>query len=606
MAGAGVPGGGDRGTDASPQRTPAAPAAHARREPDAVTRWWRGVTLRAKITGVTVGLITIALVGAGIGTLLFVRTSLIAGQDEQLVTRAGADNGAGMYALETDDSGTITSVTLTDKASSYAVAIYDADGTLVAEAASDEAPAWPATFPYATTIQRGSSPFDLTDAAGKTFRASAGPLEMPGRLYTQMIALPLSPIDRTLRTFLVVYGLLAIAAVIAGVVTTRLLVTRTFRPLGEVEAAAQSIAAGDFGQRLSPGDPRTEVGKLTAAINAMLGAVDSSLADREAALRQMRRFIGDASHELRTPLVSVRGYAELYRIGAISTEEDTDRAMERIEKEAIRMGLMVEDLLALARLDERRDIQLVEIDLRPIAHDAALDVRAAAPERVVTVTDATLVPASPPRSRPGVAPAARDHRRRATTATGALSLLRRRPRPAPEAGADAGAESETAPTPVATPPLVLPPAGRPPVVLGDENRIRQVVANLLGNARRFSPEASPIEITVGTDQARVGPHAPVGMGWIAISDHGEGIPEQIRAHIFERFWRADTSRTRETGGSGLGLAIVASIVEALHGDIEVEDTPGGGATFRVRLPLAPEPTLFLDTQPLPKFSLDED
>ncbi|WP_258566865.1 cell wall metabolism sensor histidine kinase WalK [Microbacterium sp. Se5.02b] len=117
----------------------------------------------------------------------------------------------------------------------------------------------------------------------------------------------------------------------------------------------------------------------------------------------------------------------------------------------------------------------------------------------------------------------------------------------------------------------------PPIVLGEENKVRQVVTNLLGNARRFSPEDGPIEIVVDSDRVR-------GTGSIAIVDHGEGIPPQIREQIFERFWRADTSRARETGGSGLGLAIVASIMKALHGGVDVSETPGGGATFTVTLP----------------------
>jgi two-component system OmpR family sensor kinase len=138
-----------------------------------------------------------------------------------------------------------------------------------------------------------------------------------------------------------------------------------------------------------------------------------------------------------------------------------------------------------------------------------------------------------------------------------------------------------------------------PIVLGDENRIRQVVTNLLGNARRFTAEDSPIEL-------RVGINAALGAGWIEIVDHGEGIPDQIKDKIFQRFWRADNSRTRETGGTGLGLSIVASIVEALHGTVSVADTPGGGATFRVSLPLA-EPRdaaehLQLETQPLTRLT----
>ena len=99
----------------------------------------------------------------------------------------------------------------------------------------------------------------------------------------------------------------------------------------------------------------------------------------------MRRFVGDASHELRTPLVSVRGYAELYRMGALQKPEDVAQAMDRIEKEAIRMGVLVEDLLELARIDEARPLQLHPVDLVPIARDAALDAMASSPDRVVTV-----------------------------------------------------------------------------------------------------------------------------------------------------------------------------------------------------------------------------
>ncbi|KEP73890.1 hypothetical protein HR12_33895, partial [Microbacterium sp. SUBG005] len=131
-------------------------------------------------------------------------------------------------------------------------------------------------------------------------------------------------------------------------------------------------------------------------------------------------------------------------------------------------------------------------------------------------------------------------------------------------------------------------------MLGDENKVRQVVANLLGNARRFTADDSPIGLRVGVD-------AENDMGWIG--DHPRrGVPEQIRDQIFQRFWRADTSRTRETGGSGLGLSIVASIVDLLHGTVEVVDTPGGGATFRVSLPLADRRDAaehaLIETQPL--------
>lgn len=241
-----------------------------------------------------------------------------------------------------------------------------------------------------------------------------------------------------------------------------------------------SIAAGDFRQRLTDLEPTTEVGRLNSAINTMLDRVDGSLAQRDRTVQHMRRFIGDASHELRTPLVSVRGYAELYRMGAIQGEEDTARAMERIEKEAIRMGVLVEDLLALARLDEEREPEIEPLDLRPIARDAALDLRAAAPGRTVTVIDRTVevTDTATVRIAPIPAPAAAPHTPRGLS-RGTLARLRRRPRQPEQLPAIDF--TEVADTPVRT----------PPIVLGEENKVRQVVTNLLGNARRFSPKTDP-------------------------------------------------------------------------------------------------------------------
>ena len=117
-------------------------------------------------------------------------------------------------------------------------------------------------------------------------------------------------------------------------------------------------------------------------------------------------------------------------------------------------------------------------------------------------------------------------------------------------------------------------------MLAEENKLRQVLANLIGNAVRFTPAGTPIEIGVGVDTER-------RLAILSVIDHGEGIPPQLRDKIFQRFWRADTSRTRDTGGSGLGLAIVSAIIQAHHGEVEVTETPGGGATFRVLLPLLP-------------------
>jgi len=272
------------------------------------------------------------------------------------------------------------------------------------------------------------------------------------------------------------------------------------------------------------------------------------------------------------------------------------------------MGALVEDLLALARLDERRDVTIIALDLRPIARDAALDLRVTSPQREVTVDDTTsrdelVLPTITldPLLDSGGRPASGTGRRRTAPTTSAmaiagatLSRLRRRSKDGAEPTASPASEGEPA---QGTAPLgVVRPVPRlAPIVMGDENKVRQVVANLLGNARRFTAEDSPIGLRVGVD-------AESDMGWIEIIDHGEGVPEQIREQIFQRFWRADTSRTRETGGSGLGLSIVASIVDLLHGTVDVRDTPGGGATFRVSLPLADrrdaQEHALIETQPL--------
>ncbi|MCT9821100.1 HAMP domain-containing histidine kinase [Microbacterium sp. W1N] len=550
----------------------------------------------------TVGVLAVGLVAAGVGTMVFLRNAQIQALDDYL-----------MQLAPTDVASTLMTVTVTDgvpqfradesaPATQYLVAVYGPDGQFLGSAGGSgvSEPDFPDSFTLEKTYMRLGEPFTLPAAeGGATFHVGVDflpPIDgVVDNQYTQMVALPLTSVNQTVATYIGIYTVLALLTILGGALLTRGAVTLAFRSLGQVERTAMSIAAGDFSQRMGENSPTTEVGRLTHAINAMLDRVDQALAQRDATVQQMRRFIGDASHELRTPLVTVRGYAELYRMGAISGDEQTAQSMERIEKEAVRMGALVEDLLALARLDERRDIAITEIDLRPIGRDAAMDMGVTAPDRTVRFVDESIArPLATITASQPVTGTAKTGRRRPATAglAGATrSLLRRRPRTGDGAGEGA---ADTAGT--ETGPLTMPLRWAP-IVLGDEHRIRQVVANLLANARRYTPEGSPIEITVGVDETG-------GMGWIAIVDHGEGIPAQIRDKIFQRFWRADNSRTRETGGSGLGLSIVASIVDALHGSIEVVETPGGGATFRVAFPLArtrdPQEHLSIATQPLPR------
>jgi two-component system OmpR family sensor kinase len=336
---------------------------------------------------------------------------------------------------------------------------------------------------------------------------------------TLVIGVDLRENQETRGTFASISLIFGLVLVILSAGVTQILVTTTFRPLREVEQTAARFAGGDYSQRLSGATPNTEVGRLTRSLNTMLSRIDRAFADRAETIEQMRRFVGDASHELRTPLASVRGYAELYRMGAITKKADIAQAMERIEKEAERMTALVTDLLELARLDEAKPLELGPVNLVGLAVDAALDAGASAPGRTISVW----------------------------------------------AGGQQVSDAQSADA---------------IIVSADENKIRQVVANLMQNALRFSPEGTDVEIEVSTEG---GPDR----GVVAVVDHGEGIPPQIRDKIFQRLWRADTSRARETGGSGLGLAIVDTIVKRHRGTISVIDTPGGGATIKVSLPLVP-------------------
>jgi two-component system OmpR family sensor kinase len=201
---------------------------------------------------------------------------------------------------------------------------------------------------------------------------------------TTVIAVPLTEADETLRRLLrveglVIGGVLALLALVGWVV-----VRIGLRPLDRIGATAGAIAAGDLSRRVDPATPRTEVGRLGLALNAMLARLESAFAARQASEERLRAFIADASHELRTPLASIRGYAELFRLGA-ARGPDAEKAMQRIEEEAKRMGVLVEDLLTLARLDEVRDGVREDVDVVDLARDAVSDASAAAPDRSITL-----------------------------------------------------------------------------------------------------------------------------------------------------------------------------------------------------------------------------
>lgn len=529
---------------------------------------WNSVSLRTKITGVTVLLVTLGLLVAGIGTLTVLRNYLMSEVDRKVLTYA-----EDLKVIPMGIEGTCERTT----GPTYFVAMLGADGgTICTNRSSRQAQPDVSQLSLDHVVELAGTPTTLWDDGRlQQWRVVAVPYadEATGAIATLAVGLSLADTNGIIGQYSAIFFGFGLSVVILGAALTRLLVTSTFAPLREVEATAAAIADGDFSQRLPGATPNTEVGRLNRSLNTMLNRIDRAFADRARTIDQMRRFVGDASHELRTPLVSVRGYAELYRMGALSTPDEVGQAMERIEKEAVRMGELVEDLLSLARLDEAKPLQLAPVDLVPLARDAALDAMAYDPDRVVTViTPEPILVVAPP-SEETVPVGTVPSRKGVSTATGPIAfagatIARLRSRRKPNAPATATTEQ----------PQV--PINQPAIVLAEENKIRQVITNLLGNAMRFTPPGSPLELVVQVDGAR-------RVATLDVVDHGEGVPPQIRDKIFQRFWRADTSRTRETGGSGLGLAIVSGLIAAHRGTVEVIETPGGGATFRIALPLLP-------------------
>ncbi|MEV8253336.1 HAMP domain-containing sensor histidine kinase [Rhodoglobus sp. NPDC076762] len=553
---------------------------------------WSRISLRTKVTGVTVLLLTMGLLVAGVGTAAVLRDYLLQQTDEKISAAADDLDGRIQYTGTTKDPQCSVSRLPND----LYFAVLNHDGTMRCNSREEDA-ARPILDGITLKVASSqTSEFTLPSTSiGGQWRVIAYPAisTIGPDFVTIVIARDLGDSNAIVARYAAIFLFFGLTVVIVGGALTRLLVTSTFAPLREVEATAARFADGDFDQRLSVATPNTEVGRLNRSLNSMLGRIDRAFADRARTIDQMRRFVGDASHELRTPLVTVRGYAELYRMGAITKPDDVAQAMERIEKEAIRMGGLVEDLLELARIDETKPLQLAEVDLLPLANDAAMDARAST-GRVVTVintnpriesdavvkprlgddenTDTKVItlpegsnpaPTTPPR---GVAALATGP----IAAAGArLSRLASRKKSAAVAKAAARLTQAIAPV----------PQDLNAVVMAEENKIRQVLTNLVTNALRFTTD-TPVEIGVGVDHQRQ-------VAVLSVIDHGEGIPEQIRNKVFERFWRADSSRNRDTGGSGLGLAIVAAIVSAHKGSVQALETPGGGATFRVELPLLP-------------------
>jgi two-component system OmpR family sensor kinase len=251
-------------------------------------------------------------------------------------------------------------------------------------------PALPKTFPISSFQSKVVRLFTVNSAAGSslTYRAAAFAIS-DGRVL--VIAVPLHDVDQTLQRLIEVEALVGAGVILALIALGWVVIQVGLRPLARMGRVADDIAHGNLSRRVSPADDRTEVGRLGTSLNAMLAQIEQAFADRSESEDRVRRFLADASHELRTPLASIRGYAELFRLGAARDPAEIERAMGRIEAEATRMGALVENLLLLARIEELPETPVVPVDLREVAEPAAQDTRAMAPEREVLLEAATPV-----------------------------------------------------------------------------------------------------------------------------------------------------------------------------------------------------------------------
>ncbi|HYN65955.1 MAG TPA: HAMP domain-containing sensor histidine kinase [Ornithinibacter sp.] len=464
-----------------------------------VVRQLEAVPLRTRLVAIVGTLVGAALVLTSLATAYLMRSDLLDGVDAELRSVARPVASQALADLNSRDSAF---------PSNYAFELQSQIGVVT------RLPTGVATTPDLPELSP-SSPL-VTSGEPFTVGSESGPLRwrfvagrVTGANATFAVGIPLSTVNHTVTRLLVTTGLIGSLALVGSLVLAWFAVRRAFRPLSRIEDTAAAIATGDLTQRIPVRQADDEVTSLSRSLNVMLTRIESSFAVREASEERMRQFVADASHELRTPLATVRGYAELYRQGAVPDSAAVGQAMERIEAESTRMSGLVEDLLTLARIDDAPAVEKTQVDLTVLAADAVADARVRAPERRISLV---------------------------------------------------GLDGPVAPT----------------MVRGTESRLRQVVTNLVANALRHTPDGTPVEIAVGHDADGVA---------LEVRDHGPGVPEAVATKVFERFYRADPSRGRTGGGgSGLGLAIVAAIVSQHHGRVGVAPTPGGGATFVVRLP----------------------
>lgn len=468
-------------------------------------RWFRAVPLRWSLVAALVGLCAVGLVASGFAVTTALRDSMTSRIDTELVDAAHTWARPPAAHPSAPPPGPPSSHR---PPSPYYVQVLGADGT-PAMTVNDADSA-----PDLDSVTADGEPVTVGSAADGPRWRVVSTMEPSGDRVT--VAVRLSDVDSTVDRLIVLEVAVGAGVLVVLGLAGWLAVRRSLRPLRQIERTAAAIAAGDLHERVPETHPRTEVGRLASALNGMLGQIQRAFADRtrseesaRASEERMRRFVADAGHELRTPLTTIRGFAELHRMGGAA---DADAVMGHVERESERMGVLVEDLLTLAAMDAQRPLDRDRGDVFEVAAEAVVAARAVAPDRDIA--------------------------------------------------------------------LELDDTGGRPEVLGDAQRLRQVLDNLLTNARVHAGAEAAVAVRVATDPGR-------SEVLVEVADTGPGLNPAEQERVFERFYRADSSRTRASGGSGLGLSIVASLVGAHGGSVGLASEPGDGACFTVRLPSHP-------------------
>ena len=463
-------------------------------------------SLRNRLTVGILVLSAFGFAGAGFGAQALLQDYLIQQVDEQLLSVVGgtADrlDQAGIAREDDDIPQAARAVTPLNRVpTTISVTVLDPFGNLIGgiggDLNSNQITEYVKGLLPGQVAAFGSKPFTI-ETPGADFRVATTVL--PSSLGSVIVAQSLNDFDQTTHqigfVFLIIGGIVLLFIAFAS----RQVIKLSMKPLEKIQITAKKIAAGDLSARLENFEPDTEVGRLSTSLNQMLSRIEESFAARTESESKLRRFVADASHELRTPLTSIRGFAELYRQGAVPEGEKTKELISRIEKESMRMGYLVEDLLMLARMDQSRELVMTDVDLSNLTKEAVLSAQAAGPNHPIT-SDIAL-----------------------------------------------GVHTQ-----------------------GDPDKIYQVITNLLANARAHTPAGTHIHVAT---------YSTAEGSYVTVADKGPGLSKADQLHIFERFYRVDSSRHRNSNdGSGLGLSIVEEVMKAHGGTVSVASEPGDGATF---------------------------